>query len=125
MILHPPFIITGRLLPGLKIGDGFLSADGAIFYLDTPGFEYEINDFHPGAARNLQDWFPSMLAFMEDAADSRHYRESQGAEFDEDNCDSCENLFPPHVVDWIVANEDDIGCYRMDLDDTAEELIET
>lgn len=120
MILHDPFIITARLLPGLRIGDGYLSADGQVFILDTPGFEYEILGFRPGLGdRDMQSWFSSILIFMGAAAESRQYRERTGGEIDED---SNEGLFPPHVVDWIVDNLSDIESF--DLEEGPQDLIE-
>lgn len=115
MILHPPFIITARLLPGLRIGDGFLSAEGTNFYLDTPEFEYVIDDFSPGASRDLQEWFTAILSSMRAAVESRQYRLRQGKEFDPNDTDSNETLFPPHIVDWIAAFMDDIDVIGWDL----------
>ena len=57
MILHPPLIITSRLMPGLKIGDSTISLgyskrshDNRMVYevwIDLPdGAEHEITDLH-------------------------------------------------------------------------------
>lgn len=124
MILHPPFIISARLLPGLALGDGFLSADGATFYLDTPEFEYIIDDFRPGASQNVQGWFASVISFMCAAVESRQYRLRQGKEFNPDAADSNETLFPPHVVDWIANFMDDLDVMGWDLEEGPQGLVE-
>lgn len=121
MILHTPFIITGRLLPGLKIGDSFLSADGTTFYLDTPKFEHVINDFSPGASQSMQEWFASILNFMYAAGEAKHYR--VGSLMDT-RVDSSETLFPPNVVDWIVDNLAEVEALSFDLGEGPQGLIQ-
>ena len=118
MILHEPFKISARLLPALKINDTWMSLDDGEFILDFPdGTEYVINDFHGGRG-GLQDYFEAILSFMGAAAESRQYRERTGMEGEN------EDLFPPHIVDWIVDNVDEIGCLQFDLSENVE-LIES
>lgn len=120
MILHPPFLISARLLPALKIGDACLSCEPstATFYLDTPSFEHVINDFSPGPTRDLQGWFADICAFMDAAGESREYRGCTGEPGDN------EDLFPPEVVDWIVEHLDEIATYHCDLEEGPQNLIE-
>lgn len=125
MRLKYPFQISARLLPALRIGErSWLSWSWADyrFYLDTPDFEYEITDFRPGAGSGVQDIFAAILSFMGAAAESRHYREFVRRS-DEIDPDSNEDLFPPHIVDWIMDNRSDIDCLGIDLEECPE-LIE-
>lgn len=117
MILHPPFIISARLLPALKIGDGYLSWDGSVFYLDTPEFEYVVDDFHPGAGCDRQECFRAILSFLDAALESRAYRIRTGRESEN------EDLFPPHVLDWAEQYSDVIEMLSIDLEEV-EDLIE-
>jgi hypothetical protein len=120
MRLTHPFQISARLLPALRIGDrSWLSWSWADyrFYLDTPGFEYEITDFRAGPGSGTQEVFESILAFMEAAAESREYRIRTGTEAEN------EDLFPPHIVDWIMDNKSEIEMLRYDLEEKMD-LIE-
>lgn len=110
MILHPPFIIGARLTPALKIGDTYLSFDGSVFIIDMPGLTYEVTDYGPGAFHDTQECFKDILCFMQAAAESRGYRLRTGKPGDN------EDLFPPHIVDWIVANKDEIEGLACELE---------
>jgi len=104
MILKAPFLISVRLLPALKIADGWLSfdPDTHLFYLDTPEFDYLIEDFRPGAGSTVQSCFEDILSFFEYAVDEYKYGER-----------SEESMFPLRVTEWLVSHEYDIsdtGC---------------
>lgn len=111
MKLQHPFCISARLLPALKIGDGWLSFDPKthIFYLDTPEFKYEIKDYRPGCSHGIQDCFSGILIFFESAIQSANFYEKTDV------------LFPEHVTKWLVANEYDICDMDCALDE--EDLI--
>lgn len=116
MTLHPPFAISARLLPALQIGKAWLSWEGPLFFLDTPEFEYVIDDFRPGPGYSTQQCFEDILCFMAAAAESRAYRMRTGEEGEN------ENLFPTYVVDWIMSEISEIECLQCDLEQ--ELLIE-
>ena len=119
MILHPPFKISARLLPALQIGDAWLSWNNFEFFLDRPGEpEHVIDDFRPGLGAQPQECFAAILSFMDAAAESRQYRERTG--MDGEN----EDLFPPHIVDWIADNVNEIACLRLEIEESEKELIE-
>ena len=129
MILHSPLIITPRLMPGLKIGDAFISlgygsrsSDNRAIYevwIDLPdGSEHAITDLRSGCGGgDIQDGIASLLSFLGAAAESRHYRERTGREGEN------EDLFAPAVVDWASENSDDISAYAHDLEEGAQ-LVE-
>lgn len=129
MILHPPLIITSRLMPGLKIGDGFISLDYGSrsrdnrmvyqVWIDLPdGNEHEITDLRSGCGGGgIQDGLASLLSFLGAAAESKQYRERTGREGEN------EDLFTPAVVDWASENSDEIDMLACDLEEGAQ-LVE-
>ena len=123
MILHEPFKISARLLPALQIGDAWLSWNNFEFFLDRPGEpEHVIDDFRPGLGAQPQECFAAILSFMDAAAESRKYRERTGRPLGV-AFDSNEDLFPPHIVDWIVDNLYEIDSLHWELNEK-EGLIE-
>lgn len=129
MKLHPPFQISSRLMPALRIGDAWLSLnigprnnEGRIQYviwIDLPnGSEHEVNDMRSGCGGgSVQDGFANLLGFLSAAAESRRYRE--GGHGDGEN----EDLFVPAVVDWATENDDEISMLRCEIEEQ-EGLIE-
>lgn len=107
MQLKYPFLISARLLPALKIGDGWLSFNPktCVFYIDTPEFEYEIKDFSPGCMHTVQDCFQDILGFFGSAIETAKYYEDT------------ERLFPEHVTKWLVTYEYDICDMDCALDE--------
>ena len=105
MILNPPFMISGRLLPALKINDSYLSYDQntTLFYLDTPEMCATIDDFTPGYSMGVQDCFESLLSFM-----------SYAAEVSDDE------LFEPAVLRWCQQNEEEINWVEYELRDNPD-----
>ena len=111
MTLHAPFIITSRLLAGLKIGDGTISIDydgedkdGRTIYryyvdVDRHG-THEGNDLKSGCGGGtLQEGMESFMSFL--------YACAEGGE----NAD----LFPPWVREWAEENKDEIGMLEVEL----------
>ncbi len=117
MILYEPFQISARLLPTLKIGNGWLSYDRKtyVFYLDTPEFEYKIHNFRPGCSHGVQDCFKDMMCFFESAIEEYTYNLREGTK------KTNKPLFPEHVTKWLVANDDAICDMDCALDE--EDLI--
>ena len=105
MILNPPFMISARLLPALKINDSVLSydQDTTLFYLDTPEMCVTIDDFTPGHGMGIQGCFECLLDFMSFATE----------ETDSD-------LFEPEVLRWCKQNEEEINCVNYELRDNLD-----
>jgi hypothetical protein len=105
VILNPPFMISGRLLPTLKINDSYLSydQDTTLFYLDTPEMCVTIDDFTPGYSMGVQGCFESLLSFMSYAAD-----------------ESDSDLFEPEVLRWCQQNEEEINWVKYELRDNLD-----
>lgn len=122
MKLHPPFIITPRLLPGLRLGDGCLSLeridhyathdgrDVAHMVIDLPGqASYHDATLKSGCGgfRSTVEVFESYLGFLEAALESYRY----GG--DPDDPDSNASLFPKFLLDEL--DRDDVTVLRLSL----------
>ena len=128
MKLHPPFIISSALAPGLKIGEGATLSLLAIepdddagplgrrhrarFELYTPDFSYVDTELRSGQGGfcSLVEAFETFLAFLEAAGESFNYQQRTGRPGNVD-------LFPPYVVAWAAEHGDDLACARMDITD--------
>lgn len=123
MKLHPPFIITPRIMAGLKIGDGIISMgagprneEGRTVYgcfIDLPAGEFELNDLRSGCqGGDLQTGFGSLLVFLGAAADSYRYR---GLDWDKITEDDNASIFPRPVTEWAYQNENEICMLEYEL----------
>jgi hypothetical protein len=128
MILHDPFIITSRLLPGIKVADGTISItfngethDGRakyLAYLDlADGREFVVDDMASGVGGGrLQDGMSSLLSFM--GASAEAYRYEMGG-LKSENID----LFAPDVVEWCYQNDGELAMLQCELDEKRGELL--
>jgi hypothetical protein len=112
MKLRPPFIISARLLPALKIGDVTLSLDDryahgdrdvCTFYFDGPDFAHTDVGLSVLPGTPAQRCFESMLSFLGAAAEA----------WDRPDSDN-RTLFPPAVMQW--ANENSSEIYQVESD---------
>ena len=113
MILKPPFFISARLLPAVRIGDMTLSmemlpreSDGRNryrYFFDFPkGKSVEGADLRSGCqGGTLVEGFGSLLAFLDSAASSA-------------SSDKCG--FPPKVLRRVSDNESEVGALREQLE---------
>lgn len=122
MLLHPPFGITPRLLPGVKIDGAWLAiehvgnADNRMvyrWYIDFPdGPEFSEADLKSGMqGAGVQEMFGSFLAFLSACGESYRYQLARNEELHENA-----TLFPPAVAEWAYVHSDDL--------DTLQEVIE-
>jgi len=133
MILKPPVLITSRLLPGLHIGDGWVSIkfdhekpgdESRLryrWYIDIPAGDFEGNDLQSGNSRYgtdeeaLQAGLESLLSFLGSAAESYRYKGMEG-----ENAD----LFPEAVVEWAAQNSDEISMLGLELEEIKDLICE-
>jgi len=130
MIIRPPCKITARLMAGIDTGNGTLSIEyGKPGQHGRRNYNYAI-DVHPPISNypygyeaadldglgNLQDGLTSLLAFLNAAAEAYRY-EMTGRE--SENSD----LFPPEIMEWAYANQDEIEAALIELEETPN-LIE-
>jgi len=117
MKLHPPFEISARLLPAVRIGDSWISiefgkqtSDGRIrykYYIDTPKFKYENDDLKSGVGGgDLQSGMASLLSFLGACAEARTGRRGENAD-----------LFPERVGAWAKENQDEIDMLAIELEE--------
>ena len=123
MKLSPPFIISARLLPALRIGDATLSLermdeltpdnrDRFTWYLDmADGSEYSDSDLRSGVGGcTLQEAFRSLLSFLIHSAES--YRPDDR---DPRNNRSA-GLFAEPVEEWTSANSEELSALAFDIE---------
>jgi len=125
--LKPPFIITSRLLPGLRVGQAEIAleragrtADGRdrfrwhvdLWPVDHGRMEFDGMDLCSGVGGgSLQSTFGSLLSFLSAFAEARN----------EDS--DCWDLFPEGLREWARLNSDELGRLSMEIEET-KNLIE-
>lgn len=130
MKLNPPFIITARLLPGLKVGDGFISLeyDGESggrqryrYHIDIPAGQFSDNELKSGVGGgDLQSGFESLLCFLTAAVESYRYRKLEWTDNPDDNM----HLFPKEVVEWAYQHDMEIQMLALEIEESRIQLIE-
>lgn len=127
MKLTQPLIITTRLLPGVQIGDGFVSieehgysSDDRIvwkYYIDGPDWEYSDHNLKSEVGgETLQEGLALVLSSLESAVRLYEYN---GLEMDDD--DRNVRMFPDYVTLWASRHSCKISMLWMELDES--ELI--
>lgn len=112
--LNQPFIITARLLPGVRVGDSYISIktngrnrEGRteyVVYFDTPEFEYTDSTLCSGCqGGDFEEGMESLLSFLMACVESGE---------DGDNTD----LFPAHVREWAEEHVSDLQILQMDIE---------
>ena len=125
-MLFRSIIITPRLMPGLHIGDAFISIEYGRdrghrqhyrYYIDIGGREYTDDDLSSGCNHSLQNGLESLLSFLGACVEGRRYartgRESENAD-----------LFPDWVGEWAEANSDEISMVACELEETEGLIVE-
>lgn len=110
--MNNPIQTSPRLLPGVKIGDSWLSfePDTQVFRLDTPDGDHEITGFRAGAACGVLSVFEAILSFMLAAAEAQN---AVDAGRFSDNAD----IFSLDIMRWCQENATEIGCVQYELED--------
>lgn len=135
MKLHPPFIITPRLMAGIRIGDSFVSIGYSnragessgrfqraryVYHIDTPEWEFTADDLQSGLfEHSLQSGMKSLLSFLSACSDAMYYNTHRTFPHESENAD----LFPPHVAEWCYQNSDELSMLQYELSETPN-LIE-
>ena len=140
MQLHFPVIITPRLLPGLQVGNAFISIhwsrragdDGRArseYFIDYSGdeygagrWEYSADDLQTGCGGgSLQGQLSTLCSFLSACAESYAYDIRRGGDGSGgENSD----LFPAHVREWAHQNSDEISMLAIELDESPELIAE-
>ena len=127
MKLHPPIMITSRLMAGIKVNDGTISIsysenqdqpNGRIrfkYAIDLPNFSYE-NEELIGRG-NLQSALGDLLVFLQSAGESYYYDKKL-----DPDCD----MFPDKIQLWAGENYDGLSMMNCEIDpeETDKVLIE-
>lgn len=124
MQLTSPIVITPRLLPGVKIGDAFISIRYAKrpgddnrtryqYYIDPIGPEDGFDDLQSGCqGGDLQAGLESLLSFLGACGESYGYAQRTGR--GSENSD----LFPPAISEWAYQNSDELSMLAIELEET-------
>lgn len=125
MELNNPIIITARLLPGVKLGNVFISikygapipetsgpgGTGRQVYhciIDGVGKTFTDKNLRSGCqGGNLQEGLSSFLYFLSVAGGV-------------DNAD----LFPKRIREWAIQNSDEISMLAMEVEETPDCIVE-
>lgn len=131
MKLSPPFLISSRLLPAVRIGDATVQLEfssrpgreGRARYRWTIDFDngetFSDDDLQSGCGGGtIAEGFSSLLSFLSACGESHRYREATGR--GGDNAD----LFPAPVAQWAAENEDDLALLSCELDENPEAYFE-
>ena len=129
MKLNPPFEISPRLLPAVRVGSAFVSiefagqtSDGRAryhYHIDTPDWEYTGDDLKSGVGGgSLESGMESLLSFLSACGEAVAYSRRTGRE--SENAD----LFPPHVAQWCYQNSDELSLLQFEISESETELIE-
>ena len=128
MILTGPFVITPRLLPGVRIGGAWVQLErtrdvGAYgkpvhrWTIDLPdGSEHTGEDLC--GREGLQGMFGSLLAFLGACADGYGYTLRTGRESES------VALFPSAVAEWAYQHSDEIDSLRVEIEEAGLQLIQ-
>lgn len=113
MILKEPFVITSRLMPGLKMRELEMSycEDTGYFYFDFEGKEiYVEKQFKPAPIHDdVQSRFESMLSFMLASAEAYRYHMRTNRK-----CSSYD-LFPKDVMEIFYLHEEEIQAKQIEV----------
>ena len=128
LTVRAPCIITARLLPGLRIGNGSVSIEyGGIttdnrrqymYHIDIPGYSYSGGDLSSGVGGgSLQSGLSSLLSFLGAFAESIAYchGNDEGKHAD---------LFPPKLREWAIQNSDEISMLEAEIGESETPIIE-
>jgi len=126
MRIHPPCIITPRLLPGVSVGNGYISieysdrapsgygrAERFRYYIDIDGAdEHTADDLQTGAyGGGLQEGLSTLLSFLCAAAEAHDYTAHTGRASDNDD------LFPAYIAEWALEHSDEIAMLQVELEE--------
>lgn len=131
MELKDPFLITSRLMAGVKVGEAYISLgysqrtdEGRMnygCYIDLPdGREFEVTDLNSGVGGGgIQEGMTSLLSFLSAAADSYGFEQRNPGTKGE-----CTDLFPLPVVEWAYENSDEISSLEHEIEETKGLVVE-
>jgi hypothetical protein len=129
MKIHAPLIITARLLPGARVGDGFISIEYSPrqppsgrtryrYFVDVGKRSYKGSDLQSGVGGgDLQEGFGSLLSFLSAAGEGYSYEQRTGRK--SDNAD----MFPKWLNEWAADHEDELSMLSYEVEESKKKLI--
>lgn len=129
MLLSSPIVITPRLLPGVRIGDAWVSIarngitrdnrDRFDYWIDFDGQEVFGSDLCSGVGGcSLQSALASLLSFLGAFAESIGYETRTGR--DSENSD----MFPAILRDWAYLHAEEFSILEDEIENTPDLINE-
>lgn len=120
LILNPPLLISPRLIPGVRVGDTWVSVEphGVVgnrlvwqWHIDANGTEYGGTDLSTGPQHTdnedgYRQALASLLVFLSAAAEAYRY----GTEDDDP-------IFPTPLAAWADQNDDEINTLIVEIEE--------
>jgi hypothetical protein len=129
MEIRSPLIITARLMPGARIGDGFVSIEYSPrqpsngrtryrYFIDVGKRTHKASDLQSGVGGGtLQEGFRSLMSFLSAAGESYGYEMRTGRKSENTE------LFPKWLNEWAYENEDELSMLAVELEENPGKLI--
>jgi len=136
MILHPPFLITSRLLPGLRVEGLTISLEYSSrpgdegrtryqYYLDfADGTRYEADDLQSGVGNHsLQYGFENLLGYLDHAAEHYRYHDMESI-YGNDEEPLYEPVFTEEIDAKLYEVGDEICMLRAEIEENPNRIEE-
>jgi hypothetical protein len=117
--MRPPFIITGGLVPGLKIKDATLELreTGFVIYFND-GDEFEVEGYKAGPCHNIQQMFDDILCFLSSWQQAIiHFEERPDTDPEDIDGLDCFPRDNEKLVAWAKMCGDDFELLLCDLEE--------
>lgn len=129
MQISAPLIITARLLPGARVGDGYVSIEYSPrqppsgrtryrYFVDVGNRSHKGSDLQSGVGGgDLQEGLRSLLSFLSAAGEGYSYEQRTGRKSDNTG------LFPKWLSEWAADNEDELSMLSLEIEESRKKLI--
>lgn len=129
MKIHSPLIITSRLMPGARVGDGWISIEYSPkqppsgrtryrYFIDAGKRSFKASDLQSGVGGgSLQEGLSSLFSFLSAAGESYGYEQRTGRKSDN------AGMFPKWLNEWANDNEDELSMLSMELEEKPGHFI--
>lgn len=132
MRLKPPFMISSRLLPAIKVEDCTISLEREgqnsegrwefkIYFDFDDGREFVEDGLRSGCGGTgggTQEMFGALFSFLSAAGEAAYWKNRDGSESED------LDLFCPEVVEWCGQNSDEISCLACEVEETEGLIVD-
>lgn len=130
MQLTHPFLITSRLMAGVRVGTDTISIGYAKrpgdegrtryeFWIDGDRSGYHSDDLQSSCCGGgIREGMESLLSFLVASGESYAYQTRTGSPSDNDD------LFPAAVAEWAYQNSDELSALQYEIEETPDCVVE-